>query len=351
MAMAVVTAIAQAKLPELEMVNGHELTLINKLQDTPNRYARVDTLKYDGFTDYQRRRLNQMSAGLALVFETNSDYIYGQIDYKVPGKSYNMPPISAAGLDLYIKSADGEWIYAGNGVYRDKPGDIYELVNNLAPGNKECLLYLPMYSIVDSVRIGVKPGSYVRPIENPFKHRIVFWGSSFTHGVSTSRAGMAYPLQFERATGLYTPVLGVSGNSKLQQSYARLLADTEADAFVFDAFSNPTAKEIEENFEPFMATLRAKHPTTPVIFQETIHRGHRHFDTKYDAVEKNRIEVARKIVQKAMESDPNLYLIQADAGNKETTCDGTHPSDFGYYMWMQSIKDPILAILATYGIK
>lgn len=351
-AMTMIATAAQAKLPELEMFTGHDLTLINKLQDTPDRYARVDTLKYDGFNDIQRKRLVQMSAGLALAFETNSDYIYGQIDYKVQGKGNNMPAFSTAGLDLYIKSADGQWLYAGNNTPKSKPDEIFELVNNLAPGNKECLLYLPMYSHVDSVYIGVKPGSYVRPIENPFRHRIVFWGSSFTHGVSTSRAGMAYPLQFERVTGLGTPVLGVSGNSKLQQSFARVLADTEADAFVFDAFSNPSAKEIEENFDSFLATLRAKHPTTPIIFQQTIYREHRNFDTKYDANEKAKMAMAKKVVTRAMEHDPNLYFIEPNAGdNHETTCDGTHPSDFGYYLWMQSIKDPILEILAKYGIR
>lgn len=69
------------KLPPLEFVSGHELTLINKLMDTPRRYARVDTARYGGFTDYQRNTLVQQPAGLALAFETNSDRIYFTTDY------------------------------------------------------------------------------------------------------------------------------------------------------------------------------------------------------------------------------------------------------------------------------
>lgn len=350
-AAAVLTVSAAPKKPALEYTSGHELTLINKLADTPHRYARVDTLKYDGFTDYQRRSLVQYPAGLALAFETNSDCVYCTIDYQKKNSAYNQTDLAASGVDLYIRDKDGQWRYAGNNTPRKKPDEVLALVSNLASGNKECLLYLPLVSIVDSVSIGVTPGCYVRPIDNPFNHRVVFWGSSFTHGISSSRPGMAYPMQFERATGLHTPSLGVSGNSKLQQSFARVLADTPADAFVFDAFSNPTAEEIEANFKPFMDTLRAKHPDTPVIFMQTIYREHRNFDTEYDARERAKQDAARKVVTEAMATDPNLYFIEPNAGdNHETSCDGTHTSDFGYYLWMQSIRQPILDILARYGI-
>ena len=221
----------------------------------------------------------------------------------------------------------------------------------MAPGNKDCLLYMPVHSIIDSVDIGVAPGSYVRPIENPFRHRIVFWGSSFTHGISTGRSGMAYPLQFERSTGMHTIALGMSGNSKLQQSYARVLADTEADAFVFDAFSNPSAKEIRERFTDFMKTLRAKHPTTPVIFQQTIHRGRNHFDTKVAAFEHEKMVAAEEVVREAMKTDPNLYFIVPDANvDDEESADGTHPTDMGYRQWMLSIRPQILSILSHYNI-
>ncbi|MDE7408140.1 MAG: SGNH/GDSL hydrolase family protein [Muribaculaceae bacterium] len=347
-------SISAQKLPPLEFTSGHDLTLINKLIDTPRRYARVDTLKYDGFTDYQRRALVQQSAGLALAFETNSDCIYANIRYQKRGANYNGPDLSVSGLDLYIKDADGQWIYAGNNTPRkqQKPDETFKLVLDMDPGNKECLLYLPTYSIVDSVNIGVTPGCYVRPIENPFRHRIVFFGSSYTHGSSVSRAGMTYPLQFERATGLHTPVLGVSANSKLQQSFARVLADTPADAFVFAAFSHPTVDEIEQNFEPFLATVRSKHPTTPIIFMQTIRRERRNFDRATEARDQAKMDMAQKVVMKAMAKDPNVYFIVPSTGpGHEATCDGTHPSDLGYYFWMNSIKDPILRILDTYGIR
>lgn len=347
--LAIYAVIDAVSLPPLEFTSGHDLTLINKLMDTPRRYARVDTVKYGEFTDFQRKELVQHPAGLALAFETNSDCVYANIDYIKRNRDINAPDISTSGVALYIKK-DGVWTFAGDNTPRVKDSETFELVKNMSPGNKECLLYLPMFSIVDSVNIGVTPGSYLRPIENPFRHRIVFHGSSFTHGASVSQPAMTYVLQFERATGLHTPVLGVGGNAQLQQSWARVLADTPADAFVFDVFSNPSAEQVEERFDSFLATIRAKHPDIPIIFMQTIFRETRHFDTYRDKREQDRMDVAERKVKEAMKRDKNIYFITPDAGIG-TTCDGTHPSDLGYYFWMQSIKEPVLKILAKYGIK
>ncbi len=350
-ALIVIAAMPMAFASEnVQYVPGKNLTLIGKLMTTPDRYARVDTLKYDGFTAYQRQYLNQTPAGLALVFTTDSREILLNFDYKKRMSGYNTNNIAFAGGDLYIRR-DGKWLYAGSGVPSEE-GKPVKLVANMAPGEKECLLYLPLRSIIDEVYVGVDSGAKIAPAPNPFSRKVVFWGSSFTHGTSSNRPGMPYPLQFQRATGLDVRSLGVSGNSKLQQSYARVLADTEADAFVFDAFSNPKAPEIRELFADFVKTIRAKHPTTPLIFQQTIYRGGRNFNTALDRSETEKMAAAEEVVRKAMETDPNIYLIYPVADMDGTSCtDKTHPSDLGYYNWAESIRQPILEILSRYPAK
>lgn len=342
-----VTFSVTVKAENWKYVSGSDLTLIGKLMPTPDRYARVDTVKYDGFTDYQRQNLNQTPAGLALVFNTDSKNISANISYKKRTHGYNTNDIAFAGCDLYIKK-DGKWLYAGSGVPSEK-GDPVKLVTTMAPGEKECLLYLPLRSIIEEVYVGVDSAANITAAPNPFERKIVFWGSSYTHGTSSSRAGMPYPLQFQRETGLDVRSLGVSGNALLQQSYARVLADTEADAFVFDAFSNPKAPVIRELFDDFVATIRAKHPTTPLIFQQTIYRGGRNFNTKLDKQETEKMAAAEEVVRKAMETDPNIYFIYPVVDTDGSSCtDKTHPSDLGYANWAKSIKDPILEILSLY---
>lgn len=335
---------------DLKYVDAGQLTLINKAIETPRRYARIDTVKYTGFTDYQRRDLVQHSAGLALAFKTNSNEIRVSPVFIKRKGTYNQNPINTEGFDLYIKK-DGQWLWAASRAVRRnaKSGSLTE---NMAPGEKECLLYLPNFAIVDSVFIGVDSTAYVEPIANPFRHKVVFHGSSFTHGTCAPRPAMSYPIQFERATGIQVCNLGMSGNAKMQQSYARVLADTEADAFVFDTFSNPTTEEIAERFDDFVATIRAKHPVTPIVFMQTIYCEYRNFNTDEDAKETVKMAMAEKKVREAMERDPNIYWIVPSLGSgHEATVDGIHPSGDGYTMWMESIRQPLLDILAKYNIR
>ena len=37
--------------------------------------------------------------------------------------------------------------------------------------------------------------------------------------------------------------------------------------------------------------------------------------------------------------------------SKDTSVDGTHPSDWGYMYWAKSIEKPVLKILKKYGIR
>ena len=218
---------------------------------------------------------------------------------------------------------------------------------------KECLLYLPILSEEYSVKIGVDEGSVLEAIPNPFRYRIGIFGSSFTHGISTSRAGMAYPAIFNRDTGLQLLSLGCSGNCKLQDYFADVLAAADVDAFVFDTFSNPSIEQIKERLFPFIEKIQAAHPGKPLIFQRTIYREWRNFDQNRAKAEADRIAAVDSLMKIACRKYKDVYYIYPNASAKdhETTQDGTHPSDRGYQLWAQSIEKPVRKILRKYGIK
>jgi hypothetical protein len=262
--------------------------------------------------------------------------------------------LAARGYDLYIRK-DGRWIYAASAVAGDKTLDSNVVVIRDMDGQeKECLLYLPMYSEVRSVKVGVQEGATLQAMENPFSHRIVFFGSSFTHGVSTSRAGMSYPLQLERATGLHIVSLGCSGNCKLQPYFCDVLCATQADAFVFDTFSNPSISEIEQRLFPFIEKLQKAHPGVPLIFQRTIYRERRNFNTAVENVEHSRQDRAEQLMREACKRYKDVYYIDvtnATSPSHETSVDGTHPDNYGYTLWAESLRKPLLKILKKYGIR
>jgi hypothetical protein len=55
----------------------------------------------------------------------------------------------------------------------------------------------------------------------------------------------------------------------------------------------------------------------------------------------------------AVKRYPDVYYIKPSASDDshEWTVDGTHPDDYGYYLWSRSIERPIRRILRRYGIR
>ena len=331
-----------------------ELNLIGKIhKETPNPYHRVDTVKYKGFTRGESLQV-RCPAGMAVLFKTNSTTISVKTVYGQQWESTTTMPLAYRGYDLYIKE-NGRWKWAAARATSPKKPDInLVLVNNMDGQEKECMLYLPIYSEVYSVKIGVQEGAYIESLESPFRYRIGIFGSSFTHGISTSRPAMSYPMQLMRWTGLQFLSLGCSGNCKMQPYFADVLCDAEVDALVFDAFSNPNAQMIEERLFPFIEKLQAAHPDIPLIFQQTIRRESRNFDLAREAREQAKQDMAARLMKEACMRYKNVYFIETtDAADalQETSVDGTHPGDYGYTLWARSIEKPLLKILKKYGIK
>lgn len=337
-----------------------DLTIIGKLMPgkTANPYHRVDTTLYKGFTA-RENKLVRMSSGMGCVFKTNSKSISILTEYGEMDDPNNTSIISARGYDLYIRQG-GKWVWASSGVSpRKDPSKPLTLIKHMDGSEHECLLYFPTYSEELSIKVGVEEGSTLAAIGNPFRHRIAIWGSSYTHGSSTSRAGMAYPAQFSRATGLQMLSLGCSGRCMLQDYFCDVLVDVDADAFVFDSFSNPSAKVIRERLVPFIDRMIAAHPGKPLIFQQTIYRERRNFNTVEDEREQAKMDMAATIF-KEIKSTPegkekykDVYFIHPEAcpPSHEASVDGVHPDNYGYTLWMQSIQKPIVKILRKYGIR
>ena len=353
---------ASARLSAQDYVytEASSLTLIGKLMPgkTANPYHRVDTTTYKGFTK-RENLLVRMSSGMGCVFKTDSRSISILTEYGEMDDPTNTSIISARGYDLYIREG-GKWVWASSGVSpRKNPGKPFTLIANMDGSEHECLLYFPTYSEEFSIKVGVEKGSGLAAIENPFRHRIAIWGSSYTHGSSTSRAGMAYPAQLSRATGLQLLSLGCSGRCMLQDYFCDVLVDVDAEAFIFDSFSNPNAKQIRERLVPFIDRMIAAHPGKPLIFQQTIYREKRNFNNAEDEKEQAKIDMAEAIF-KEIKSTPegrkkykDVYFIHPEAcpASHEASVDGTHPDNYGYTLWAESIRKPVVKILRKYGIR
>ena len=98
---------------EKTYTNARELTMVGKANPIPEYYHRIDTAKYNTMP-LRVKQLFTNSAGLAIVFKTNSNSISARWSTADQKKYNNMTAIVYKGLDLYIKR-NNEWVFAGVG--------------------------------------------------------------------------------------------------------------------------------------------------------------------------------------------------------------------------------------------
>lgn len=314
--------------------NAKKFTLIGKAFETGGHYHRVDTAKYSAMR-LTVKRIFTNTAGLAVVFKTNSSVIHARWKNKHVFAANNMTPIGHSGVDLYVKDGK-EWVLAGIGRPSIKGTESsWKLAGPLPVGEREYLLYLPLYNELTDLEIGIDKDAVIESLPNPFRKKIVVYGSSITQGASASRPGMAYTSRISRNTGLYLINLGLSGNGKMEPEVADMLSEIEGvDAFVLDCIANPTPEEISQRTAYMVKKIRSTYPDAPIIFvqrmpdspsvltpedRKTVDRKNRNLEAEFDKLRAEGIK--------------NLHMIRYDSSkfpDNEGTTDGIHPNDVGF---------------------
>ena len=292
-------------------------------------------------------------AGVAVLFTTDSRRIEARWTTAPRNYGWNMTPVLQRGMDLYVRE-NGVWTMAGAARPGLQDRHASTIVEHMDGQPKECMLYLPAWSELLTLEIGVDEGASVTPLESPYKHRVIVFGSSVTHGASASRPGMTYPARMSRMTGIEFVNLGYSGNCMLQPEFARLLAETDADAFLFDAFSNPSPKMIRERLDAFVATLVKAHPDKPLIFMQTHWHTAGNLDQEAAKFHRERIDTADGMMRRLAKQYDNVYFLDGEwffGRDAEGTIDCDHGSDLGYDRMISERLPRIRKILRKYGIR
>ena len=343
------TANAHTKFVDATKLGIHGYTK----QTDKSPYYRFDHTPYEGFNKIVVSHAKK-SSGLYVVFKTNSSQIIASWENTPRALGDNMTGVLQHGLDLYIK-VGGEWQFAGVGRGNTRPEDnkrTHTLIKALPEGEKECLLYLPMWCELRKLEIGVDENAYIEGLPKPFKHKVVVHGSSITHGASASRSGLTYTAQLSRNLGIDFVNFGFSGECKMQPQFLAFLKTVEADAFIFDAFSNPTTEEVKERLDNFVAELVKAHPGKPLIFLQTPNHYSKSLSLTTYNKRKVRNEVSRQMMQRLSKQYRDVYYLEVEnVLGEEGTIDNSHPTDLGFYRFVQTYQPKIAKILKKYGIK
>ena len=336
----------------IKWVNAIDLGIHGYTQQTDKSpYYRYDYTQYDGFNKTIISH-SKKCTGLYIVFKTNSTQISATWENKPSRMGDNMTGILQKGLDLYIKR-DGKWKFAAVGRVSTLPEQSKRtkaLVKNMAEGEKEFLLYLPIWCELLNLEIGVDSDATIEGLPSPFRHKVIVHGSSITHGASASRSGLTYPALLSRNLGIDFVNFGFSGECKMQPQFLDFLKSCEADAFLFDAFSNPGPKEIGERLNGFVEELVKAHPGKPLIFlQSPILET---LNTKQYERFSSRIALSRKMMKELSKKYKDVYYLEVENATGENgLIDGSHPTDLGFHRFVEAYQPKIAKILKKYGIK
>ena len=210
-------------------------------------------------------------------------------------------------------------------------------------------MYLPLYNGIDSLEIGVPPGSMFGAIEPRRERPLLFYGTSIMHGACASRAGMAFPAILGRRLNMPVVNLGFSGNGKMEPEVGKLLTEIDAAVYIIDCLPNVTPLETAQRATPLVRQLRAARPKTPIlmvedrIFANAVvlpgrAKGHRERQAAFRAA-------CDTLIAEGIEG---LYYLEGKdllGGDGEATVDGSHPTDLGMVRYADAYDKVLRKIL------
>lgn len=281
--------------------------------------------------------LSRDSAGMAVRFVTDAPEIHAR--WTLTSSSLAMPHMPAtgvSGLDLYVKSKDGRWLWVNVGRPKAQT-NTQKMASGFPSGEHEYLLYLPLYNGVSSVEIGLpkgKPLNTAPPYAAAKRKPILFYGTSITHGACASRPGMPHPAILGRRFDRPVINLGFSGNGRMDLELAALFGELDPAVYVIDCLPNMAADLVKKNAEAFLRALRKAKPDTPILLVEDRTYADAHFAVgKKRRNQTSRAEFRKIYERLKAEGVKGLRYLEGDdllGDDTEGTVDSSHPNDLGF---------------------
>ena len=319
--------------------------------------------------------LSRNSAGLSLVFRSNTRRL--ELSFDVFGwKGMNhMPATGVSGVDLFAYKPDGEELWCAakfmpqfKEEYIEVPATGSQTATaqtSSTPSNAQARtvrvtrvaysfeqidyeegceeyewhLYLPLYNTVENFRMAVEEGCRLEWVPRDERQPIVVYGTSIAQGACATRPGMAWTNLVERELRYPVVNLGFSGNGKLEAELFALLDQIDAGVYIIDCLPNiKVTDNFEEKLEAGIKLLR-EHHSCPILVVD--HSGHTNERTNLSRCfpdELNRRQAAL-VKRLRKEGIKQLYYLTRNeiAWDKDSMVEGIHPNDRGMMQQAEAV--------------
>ena len=297
--------------------------------------------------------LSEHTAGMYVRFITDAVTIKAR--WYLTEESLSMPHFAAtgvSGLDLYVKTKEDSWRWLGVGKPISFPENSDVLVEGMPKGEREYLLYLPLYNGVSSVEIGIPKESRLEKAPSRTGKPIIFYGTSITQGGCASRPGMCTTAILGRRLDLEIINLGFSGSGRMEPALAELLAELDPLIYFIDCLPNLQADEVATRVEPFVQILRKAKPDIPIVLVEGVTYNDAFLRETRDLRNSQSRIALRKAYENLLNSGVRHLFYQVAEGqlgfDGEATVDGTHPTDLGFMRQADAYQPLLESILQLY---
>lgn len=351
------TAAQEKKVTPKQYVDATSLRIINKgFDDSERVFSRLpanlrDSLR-EGLWDRQ-----QCSAGMGIRFATDSKSVGVRYDLLWNTHMIHMADTGLKGTDLYIFEGDSVWRHVNTNrpfIKKDTEKTCEATyIENLAPGMKEFMIYLPLYDGVTAMDIVVDSGAVITP-GNPSiidkNTKIVAYGTSILQGGCASRTGMASTNIISRDLNCEVVNLGFSGEGKMDFALARALAQIpDVDCYVLDPVPNCTEMMCDTLTYDFVNIIRTLRPEVPIVMVEGPIYPYARYDSYFgNYLPKKNAAFRRNYERLKAEKPENLYYVTSenlDGVEDDGTVDGIHLTDLGFKYYAAKLTPVLRDIL------
>ncbi|MBO5643337.1 MAG: hypothetical protein J6S51_04965 [Kiritimatiellae bacterium] len=308
------------------------------------------------------RGQRQHTSGMMFRFKTTSKKLH--FNWVPVNKTLgmdHMPASGVSGIDVYKwNKSKSSWQYVKTGrIYHHAAG---KLSLDWNPDDI-CLVNLPLYNGVKSFKIGVEKDAAITEAgtrSSGVTKPVLFYGTSITHGGCASRPGLGFVNIVGRKLDVPVVGLGFSGSGVMELEMADVVSRIEASCYVLDCIWNmsfdETGKDIrsvQRNYEPFIRSLRAKHPSVPIVMAGAcdVYCGTAASSKSIMAREQFAKELFMKLKKEGWE---NLYFLPGKGmlgDDFEGTVDGVHPNDIGMMRMSEFYAKAVAEALKLKGSK
>jgi lysophospholipase L1-like esterase len=283
--------------------------------------------------------LAQHPSGGRVRFRTDSSRVGIVASNPGTGTMHHMTSIGQSGFDLYV---NGEYL---NSAWPDKDAKIAkEWAVGKAGELREMTLYLPLYKGVSIKEIVLDKDARIEP-PKPFAlpKPVLHYGSSITQGGCAENPGLSAQAIVSRWLNVDFVNLGFSGNGLGEPAVAQAVAEVDASAYVLDYWGNPSPEVYRETLPGFVATIRAKHPETPILvtgpYYFTAESTSPEMKAKQDekrAIAREFVEARRKAGDARISFVDGLEMLSRE--HAEGLVDGVHANSIGFYFCAKGLE-------------